>query len=80
MLGQRGDWRGAEGGCLAKRGRFAEGETLLLRSLDELAGSMGEDHERAVEGRRKLVAPYARTGYCDGTSAMRETYSVKRPV
>jgi len=49
---------GTLGSGLAKRGRFAEAEALLLRSLERLAGSMGEDHERAVEARRKLVALY----------------------
>jgi tetratricopeptide (TPR) repeat protein len=53
---------GVLGDCLAKRGRFGEAEALLLRSLGQLAGSMGEDHERAVEARRKLVALYEAWG------------------
>ena len=53
---------GVLGDCLAKRGRFAEAEALLLRSLEQLAGSMGEDHERAVEARRELVALYETWG------------------
>ena len=53
---------GVLGDCLAKRGRFAEAETLLLRSLEQLAGSMGEDHERAVEARRRLGRPLRGVG------------------
>ena len=53
---------GILGDCLAKRGRFVEAEALLLRSLERLAGSMGEDHERAVEARRKLVTLYEAWG------------------
>ena len=53
---------GILGDCLAKRGRFVEAEALLLRSLEQLAGSMGEDHERAVEARRRLVALYEAWG------------------
>jgi tetratricopeptide (TPR) repeat protein len=53
---------GILGDCLAKRGRFAEAEALLLHSLEQLAGSMGQDHERTVEARRRLVALYEAWG------------------
>jgi tetratricopeptide (TPR) repeat protein len=53
---------GILGDCLAKRGRFAEAEALLLHSLEQLAGSMGQDHERTAEARRRLVALYEAWG------------------
>jgi tetratricopeptide (TPR) repeat protein len=53
---------GILGSCLTKRRRFGEAEALLLHSLEQLAGSMGQDHERTVEARRKLVALYEAWG------------------
>jgi tetratricopeptide (TPR) repeat protein len=70
---------GILGDCLAKRGRFVEAEAWLLRSLDELAGSMGEDHERAVEGRRRLVALYEAWGKTSKADRFRAAATAAAP-
>jgi serine/threonine-protein kinase len=50
------------GACLTALGRHREAEALLLGSYESLRSSRGEDHERTVEARQRLVSLYEAWG------------------
>jgi serine/threonine protein kinase/Tfp pilus assembly protein PilF len=59
------------GACLTAERRFPEAEALLLRAHAGLEASRGQDHERTVEARQRLVTLYEAWGRPDRAAAWR---------